>query len=172
MFDPKLTGLNIGEGEIVSAEALHEGIDYANSFRQAMLADHALDATGRVIHPAPRFAEAVAYLTVEIPGHLSDSSPTIRKRFAEGFSKDPHITDLATIEWEVEKKGPQLIQVGFEFALGHFPFDFYEDIHWRANGIDGKGKLDIAHIDRDDPEGRLENAVKDIRGILITVRTF
>src|SRR5690606_19327255 len=121
--------------------------------------------------------EAVAYLTVDIPGHLADSSPNLTTHWAEGFTSNPRFRfhDFwATIEWEVERKGPQLINVGFEWATAQYPYDFYWDIRWRASGIGGKGKLEIATENRVE-EGRGDRrraTAQDIRGILIVVRTF
>lgn len=176
MIDPKLTSLKIGDGEIVSVEALHEGIDLFNDSRNTMLAQHRFGKAG-LVHPSPLFAEAVAYLTVDIPGHLADSSPKLTTHWAEGFTSNPRFRfqdNWATIEWEVERRGPQLINVGFEWATAEYPYNFYWDIRWRASGIGGKGKLEIATEDRvEEGQGARRRATaQDIRGILIVVRTF
>lgn len=176
MMDPKLTSLNIGDGEIVSVEALHEGIDLFNDFRNTMLAQHQFGKAG-LVHPSPLFAEAVAYLTVDIPGHLADSSPSLTLHWAEGFTSNPKFRfhDFwAVIEWEVERKGPQLINVGFEWATARYPYDLYWDIRWRASGIDGKGQLSISTENhaQEGPGNDRRATAQDIRGILIVVRTF
>lgn len=178
MIDPKLTSLKIGDGEIVSVEALHEGIDLFNDFRNTMLAQHQFGKAG-LVHPSPLFAEAVAYLTVDIPGHLADSSPKLTTHWAEGFTSDPKFRShpygfWAIIEWEVERKGPQLINVGFEWATKQYPYDFYWDIRWQASGIDGKGQLSISTENhaQEGPGNDRRATAQDIRGILIVVRTF
>src|SRR5690606_4523454 len=172
---PPTTGWNdleIRTGDILSVEALHEAVDYYQSLRVRMQAEHVADADGYLIHPAPRWPSAVAYLTPDIDIGLRSLS-RLHWRWETGWKSrptiDPDERDVV-IRWELDATGPQCVLVGVEWGDASWPGN-WEWLRLSAAGVDGKGRLTMAG----DPIFEGERAVgvtEQIAGLLLVVRAW
>lgn len=135
-----LNDLQIGTGDVLSVEALQEAVTAYRTAIQRMEAEHIYDGDGRLVHPQPRWATAVAYMGVDIDATLLSRSG-LKLRWALGFRTDPRMEDSGVLRWEVDATGPQLVHVGLEWRDDTFDRSFYEEIRFRAGGGNGRGTL-------------------------------
>jgi len=138
-----LNDLEIGTGDVLSVEALQEAVTAYRTAIQRMEAEHIYDGDGRLVHPQPRWATAVAYMGVDIDATLFSRSG-LKLRWALGFRTDPRMEDSGVLRWEVDATGPQLVQVGLEWRDDTFDRSFYEEIRFRAGGGNGRGTLSFS----------------------------
>ena len=164
--------LEIRTGDILSIEALHEAVDYYQSLRVRMQEEHVADADGYLIHPAPRWPSAVAYLAPEIDIGIRSLS-RLHWRWGTGWKSrptiDPDPRDVV-IGWELDATGPQCVLVGVEWGDASWPGD-WERLRMSADGVDGKGRL-IMPGDTVDREGRPVPVAEQIAGLLLVVRAW
>jgi len=172
---PPPTGWNdiaIRTGDILSIEALHEAVDYYQSLRVRMQDEHVADADGYLIHPAPRWPSAVAYLAPEIDIGIRSLS-RLHWRWGTGWKSrptiDPDPQDVV-IRWELDATGPQCVLVGVEWGDASWPGE-WDRLRMSAAGVDGKGRLTMPG-DSLDHEGRPAEVTEQIAGLLLVVRAF
>lgn len=172
---PATTGWNdleIRTGDILSIEALHEAVDYYQSLRVRMQEEHVSDADGYLIHPAPRWPSAVAYLAPEIDIGIRSLS-RLNWRWGTGWKSrptiDPDEQDVV-IRWELDATGPQCVLVGVEWGDPSWPGD-WNRLRMSAAGVDGKGRLTMPG-DTLDQEGMAVAVTEQIAGLLLVVRAW
>lgn len=164
-----LNDLQIGTGDVLSVEALQEAVAAYRTASQRMEAEHIYDGDGRLVHPQPRWATAVAYMGVDIDATLFARSG-LELRWAVGFRSDPRMEDSWALRWEVAATGPQLVQVGLEWRDPTFSRSFYNEIRFRASGGNGRGTLWFSSVVGS--EFRPRDVTERISGILLVVRAL
>lgn len=165
-----LNDLEIGTGDVLSVEALQEAVTAYRTAIQRMEAEHIYDGDGRLVHPQPRWATAVAYMGVDIDATLFSRSG-LKLRWAVGFRADPRMEDSGVLRWEVDATGPQLVQVGLEWRDDTFDRSFYDEIRFRAGGGNGRGTLSFSgEVGLGEIQPRYVS--ERISGILLVVRAL
>lgn len=164
-----LNDLQIGQGDILSVEALQEAVSKHNDAITRMEAEHVYDGNGRIMHPTPRWSTAIAYMTIASDTTLIARSG-LQLRWARGFEVDPRMEDTAQVAWEIKARGPQLVHVGLEWAEPSFAQSFYGDIRFMSGGVGGRGTLTFSTTF--DPEFNPRAVTEGIAGILLVVRAF
>lgn len=169
---PGWNDLAIRTGDILSIEALHEAMDYYQSLRVRMQEEHVADADGYLIHPAPRWPSAVAYLAPEIDIGIRSLS-RLHWRWGTGWKSrptiDPDRQDVV-IRWELDATGPQCVLVGVEWGDESWPGD-WNRLRMSAAGVDGKGRLTMPGGTLDQ-EGMPVAVAEQIAGLLLVVRAW
>lgn len=163
-----LNDLDLLDGDILPIESLDEAQQAYQGARTRMETEHVYDAEGRIVHPAPRWATATAYLGVH---GLEGRSGEIEIRWAIGFARDPYIAGTGLIQWEIEARGPQIVQVGVEILAATMPFDWERDVALEASGSGGQGRV-LFHAYGGGIEAQRLQFVAGIRGLLIVVRAM
>src|SRR5690606_26053672 len=110
-----LTDLRLGTGDVLAVEALQEARQAHETACRRAEAEHVYDGAGRLVHPTPRWATATAYIGISGWSTLLEREAGLTVHWAVGFAQQPRVIDTATIEWELDAKGPQIVHVGLEW---------------------------------------------------------
>lgn len=165
-----LNDLQLGTGDVLAVEALQEARQAHETACRRAEAEHVYDGAGRLVHPSPRWATATAYIGISEWSTLLEREAGLTIHWALGFAQEPRVIDTATIEWELDAKGPQIVHVGLEWRSQKFDRSFEHEIVFRAGGSDGRGRLFFDPLPG--AEWNPGAVVEGISGILLMVRAL
>lgn len=167
-----------GLGEVVSAEHLNEIDDSLKERTSLALADHQRGRQGEYAHKGPRWAEAVACISV-VESQVSWGHKQLRTLWANGFASDPTFRQSSNnpsdanyskspwleIEWAMHNSAPQIVTYGLSVDA-YIPSDITNDwrYQFRQEGAMGAIRFWRYHFEPDgnDPHVAFYDALKHL----------